>query len=104
MPRLLILLTFPPEVTEQYRARHDALWPELAVLLHQAGVRDYSIFLEADSGKLFAVLRRTPDHCMDSLPLNPLMQRWWTSMADLMETSRNYQPLTQPLIPMFHLP
>lgn len=89
---------------EQYRARHDALWPELAVLLHQAGVRDYSIFLDPDSGKLFAVLRRTPEHCMDSLPLNPLMQRWWTSMADLMETSRNHEPLTQPLTPMFHLP
>ncbi|WP_044531408.1 L-rhamnose mutarotase [Herbaspirillum sp. B65] len=89
---------------EQYRARHDALWPELAALLRQAGIRDYSIFLDPDSGKLFAVLRRTSDHGMDQLQLNPLMQRWWTSMADLMETTRNYQPVTQTLIPMFHLP
>jgi len=89
---------------ERYRARHDALWPELATLLRQAGIRDYSIFLDPDSGKLFAVLRRTSDHGMDQLPLHPLMQRWWTSMADLMETSRNYQPVTQALIPMFHLP
>ncbi|MCA1326344.1 L-rhamnose mutarotase [Herbaspirillum sp. alder98] len=89
---------------DEYRRRHDAIWPELAALLHQSGVRDYSIFLDPDSGKLFAVLRRTPQHGMDCLPLHPLMQRWWTRMADLMETGQDCRPLTQDLVPMFHLP
>jgi D-2-hydroxyacid dehydrogenase (NADP+) len=31
MPRLLILLTFPPEVTEQYRARLSRTFPEIVV-------------------------------------------------------------------------
>jgi phosphoglycerate dehydrogenase-like enzyme len=31
MPRLLILLTFPPEVTEQYRARLSRTFPEIAI-------------------------------------------------------------------------
>ena len=31
MPRLLILLTLPPDVTEQYRARLGKLFPELAI-------------------------------------------------------------------------
>ncbi|WP_075256732.1 L-rhamnose mutarotase [Herbaspirillum camelliae] len=89
---------------DEYRRRHDAIWPELTALLHQSGVRDYSIFLDADSGKLFAVLRRMPQHGMDSLPRHPLMQRWWTRMADLMETGADCRPLTQDLVPMFHLP
>ncbi len=104
MEQIAFTMQLRPGCAEQYRARHDALWPELATLLRQAGIRDYSIFLDADSGKLFAVLRRTPDHGMDDLPLHPLMQRWWTSMSDLMETSRNRQPVTQSLQPMFHLP
>jgi phosphoglycerate dehydrogenase-like enzyme len=31
MPRLLILLTFPPEVTEQYRARLSRTFPEVSI-------------------------------------------------------------------------
>ena len=31
MPRLLILLTFPPEVTEQYRARLSRTFPEIEI-------------------------------------------------------------------------
>src|SRR2546422_5170275 len=31
MPRLLILLTLPPEVTEQYRARLSQKFPEIAI-------------------------------------------------------------------------
>ena len=31
MPRLLILLTLPPDVIEQYRARLNAMFPDLAI-------------------------------------------------------------------------
>ena len=31
MPRLLILLTLPPDVTDQYRARYSRAFPELAI-------------------------------------------------------------------------
>ena len=31
MPRLLILLTLPPDVTEQYRARLSRLFPEITI-------------------------------------------------------------------------
>lgn len=89
---------------EQYRQRHDAIWPELAELLHAAGIRDYSIFLDPGSGKLFAVLRRLPGHGMERLPEHPVMRRWWVAMADLMETAPDCQPVTTALIPMFHLP
>lgn len=89
---------------DEYRRRHDALWPELAELLRAAGVGDYSIFLEPDSDKLFAVLRRPLAHGMDALPDHPLMQRWWRHMADLMETDAEHRPLSQALSPMFHLP
>jgi len=89
---------------EQYRQRHDAIWPELSALLHEAGIRDYSIFLDPGSGKLFAVLRRIPEHTMDDLPGHPVMRRWWTFMADLMETAPDHQPLTQSLASVFHLP
>jgi L-rhamnose mutarotase len=87
----------------EYRRRHDEIWPELVALLGEVGVRDYSIFLDITTGSLFAVLRRTEQHRMETLAQHPVMRRWWAHMADLMETDSNKAPVTQPLLPMFHL-
>jgi L-rhamnose mutarotase len=76
-----------PGAVEEYRRRHDSIWPELVSALREAGIYDYSIFLDADSLSLFAVLKLAPNHRRDSLPTNPVMERWWTYMADLMVTS-----------------
>lgn len=88
---------------EEYRRRHDEIWPELARALHEAGIRDYSIFLDPQTHVLFAVLRRTPGHCTDALPAQEIMQRWWRHMADLMETNADGSPRQAALVPMFHL-
>jgi L-rhamnose mutarotase len=92
-----------PGVTDEYRRRHDEIWPELAQLLHESGIRDYSIFLDEETLHLFAVLKLMPDHRRDRLPQHPVMQRWWHYMADLMETHPDGRPREWPLIQMFHL-
>ena len=103
MEQIAFTMRLNPGAAAEYRRRHDALWPELAALLRDAGVRDYSIFLDEASGTLFAVLRRTPDHRMDALPAQAVMRRWWDHMADLMATNPDRSPVVTPLVPMFHL-
>ncbi|SDM93906.1 L-rhamnose mutarotase [Methylobacterium phyllostachyos] len=93
-----------PGCADAYRERHDALWPELADLLRQAGVADYSIHLEPGTNLLFAVLWRRRDHGMAALPEHPVMRRWWAHMADLMETEPSNAPVVLPLQTLFHLP
>jgi L-rhamnose mutarotase len=88
---------------DEYRRRHDQIWPELARLLRDAGIHDYSIFLDEETLHLFAVLKLTPHHRRESLPQDPVMQRWWEYMADLMETTPDHRPREWPLLPMFHL-
>lgn len=92
-----------PGNAAEYKRRHDAIWPELASLLHDCGVRDYSIFLDEATGALFAVLRRADGHAMDALPQHPVMRRWWDHMADLMDTQSDASPVVVPLAPVFHL-
>ncbi|MFM2347122.1 MAG: hypothetical protein RL654_1875 [Pseudomonadota bacterium] len=96
-----------PGCADEYRRRHDAIWPELVALLHGAGIRDYSIFLheegENGGGVLFAVLRRPAEHTMDALPAHPVMQRWWQHMKDLMRTHPDGAPVAEPLPGLFHL-
>ena len=93
-----------PGVAEEYKRRHDAIWPELAALLREAGIYDYSIFLDPDTGALFATLKLRPENSRDALPAHPVMRRWWDYMADLMEVEPDNKPREWPLTPMFHLP
>lgn len=92
-----------PGMAEEYKRRHDAIWPELVELLHEAGVSDYSIFLDEETNTLFGVLWRRSDHTMAALPDHPVMQRWWAHMADIMATNARNEPLSTDLRPVFHM-
>ncbi|MGV0908644.1 L-rhamnose mutarotase [Martelella sp. FOR1707] len=96
-------MTLNPGMAAEYRRRHDEIWPELVDLLHEAGVSDYSIFLDEETNTLFAVLRRRPDHGMAALPDHPVMQKWWAHMADIMATDDKNEPLSVDLTPVFHM-
>jgi L-rhamnose mutarotase len=93
-----------PGCADEYRRRHDGIWPELAALLSQAGVANYSIHLDADTSILFAYLERSEDHQMDDLPNHPIMRRWWDHMKDIMRVNADGSPVAAPLVEMFHLP
>lgn len=92
-----------PGKAAEYERRHDAIWPELAALLRDAGISDYSIYLDETSDTLFAVLWRRKDHGMAALPQHPVMRKWWDCMADLMLVKSDHEPVTAPLRQVFHL-
>jgi L-rhamnose mutarotase len=89
---------------DEYRRRHDAIWPDLAEAITAAGIYDYSIFLDEETLALFAVLKLRPDNQREALPDQPVMRRWWDHMADLMDVGPDNRPVEVPLTPMFHLP
>ncbi len=93
-----------PGQEAEYERRHDEIFPELVALLKEAGISDYSIHLDRDSGTLFGVLWRRRDHGMDALPDHPVMKRWWAHMADIMQTTPSNEPVVTPLKTVFHLP
>lgn len=103
MEKYAFRMRLNPGMAEEYKARHDAIWPELAALLKEAGISDYSIHLDEETGLLFGVLWRRDDHLMDSLPEHPVMKRWWAHMADIMETKPDNEPVAVPLRTVFHM-
>lgn len=88
---------------DEYRRRHDAIWPELVTLLRESGVVEYRIFLDEEARALFAVLTRRDDHTLDDLPGHPVMQRWWAMMADIMDTNPDRSPQQVSLREVFRL-
>ena len=88
----------------EYEKRHDEVFPELARALKDAGVSDYSIWLDPESNHLFAILTRTADHTLDILPDTDICKKWWAFMADIMETDDKNVPTQIPLKQVFLLP
>jgi len=87
----------------EYKSRHDRLWPELKALLTDSGIYDYSIFLDRETGILFGTLKLRPDHSYHELPSNPVMKKWWDYMKDLMDTNHDHSPVSIPLNEVFYL-
>jgi len=104
MEKYAFRMQLNPGAEAEYKRRHDAIWPELLALLHEAGVQDYSIHLDPQTLVLFGVLWRQKDHTMADLPAHPVMRRWWAHMADIMQCHPDSEPVATPLIPMFHMP
>jgi L-rhamnose mutarotase len=89
-------------VVDEYRKRHDAIWPELSALLTESGINDYSIFLDEATLSLFAVLKLAEPNMRDALPDHPVMKRWWDHMAPLMEVEDDNRPKEWSLPLIFH--
>lgn len=104
MERYAFTMQLNPGMEDAYKRRHTEIWPELTALLKEAGVTEYSIHLQAETGTLFAILSRPMDHGMDTLASHPVMQRWWAHMADIMQTHSDNAPVATPLQPMFYMP
>ncbi|MCA1441233.1 L-rhamnose mutarotase [Ensifer sp. IC4062] len=103
MEKYAFRMRLNPGMAAEYQARHDAIWPELVVLLKEAGISDYSIHLDEETNLLFGVLWRTDTHGMAELPSHPVMRKWWAYMADIMETHAGNEPVAVPLKTVFHL-
>ncbi len=91
-----------PGAKEEYIRRHLEIWPELKTLLHDSGVQDYSIFLDEDTHTLFAVQKTGGKNSQD-LGKYEIMKKWWSAMADLMETNPDFSPVSLPLLEVFHM-
>jgi len=92
-----------PGVAEEYKRRHDEIWPELSKVLRAAGISDYSIFLDSETNTLFAVQRQAENNTATDLPKNPIVRKWWNYMAPLMETHPDNAPVSVGLKEVFHL-
>ncbi len=103
MKRMAFKMKLLPGMKEEYKKRHDEIWPELAQLLSDAGVRDYTIFLDEETNTLFAVQKQEGSTGSQDLGKTEIVKRWWAYMADIMETNADSSPVSIPLVEVFHL-
>ena len=78
------VLEVRPGYEEEYKKRHDEIWPEMTAALRAAGIRNYNIFRHGltlfgyfetdDLGRTIAILAK-----------DPVNARWGKSMAPIMK-------------------
>jgi L-rhamnose mutarotase len=104
MERIAFKMKLLPGYAEEYKKRHDEIWPRLVILLKETGISDYSIFLDDETNVLFGVLKADKVSELDKLPQNSIMQEWWAYMGDIMETNADSSPVSTSLRDVFYLP
>lgn len=102
--RIAFRMNLHPGQAAEYEKRHDEIFPELTQALRDAGVSDYTIWLDPEDHHLFGILTRSDDHTMADLPNTEIMKRWWKHMADIMETHPDNVPVQVPLKRVFYQP
>lgn len=100
--KIAFKMKLKPGFEKEYQERHDKIWPELAGLLKESGISDYSIFLDEETGTLFAVQQQSGSSSQD-LGTTAIVRKWWAYMADIMETNLDQSPKSGPLKLVFHL-
>lgn len=102
MQRKAFKMFLLPGFEEEYKRRHDEIWPDLAKLLKSVGIQQYSIFLDESTLTLFAYLEAPDLALLDSLPAHPVMQQWWKFMQDIMMTNPDHSPMAVDIPSVFY--
>ncbi|MBN2596801.1 L-rhamnose mutarotase [Labilibaculum sp.] len=103
MKRLAFKMHLNEGQKEEYKKRHSELWPELKQLLKEAGINEYSIFIDEETNTLFAFQKLNSNGGSQDLGQTEVVKKWWKFMADIMKTNTDNSPVSIPLEEVFYL-
>ncbi len=103
MIRKAFVMQLHPGQEEEYRRRHNPIWPELEAELKARGAHNYSIFLHPETRQLFAYVEIEDEAKWLDVASSDACRRWWAHMRELMETHPDNRPVSRDLVEVFHL-
>ena len=99
MERVCFQLHVRPERLDEYRERHQAVWPEMLDALSRTGWTNYSLFLRGD-GLLIGYLETEDfDAAVAGMEAEDVNTRWQAEMAPFFVTELEFERLDE----VFHL-
>ncbi len=103
MKRLAFKMKLKRGQKDEYKRRHDQIWPELSLLLKEAGISEYSIFFDEETHYLFAFQKVIGIDGSQDLSHSEIVRKWWDFMADIMEVHSDHSPVSAKLEEVFYL-
>ena len=87
-----------PGQRDEYIKRHDEIWPEMAALLREAGIRNYSIWNTGDELFGYYECEFGAEHAARVQRESPVVDRWNAYMKDVMAMEMDPETGAQPLM------
>jgi L-rhamnose mutarotase len=109
MQRVGFILKVKPERLDEYKAIHQAVWPEMLQALSDTGWHNYSLFMRED-GLMFGYFETPQDFATARAMMaeTAINTRWQEMMAPFFEsptgTSTHADQMMIELEEVFHLP
>ena len=103
MQRVAFMMRIKPGTQEEYRRRHQQVWPELLADLKRAGCQNYSIYLH--DTELFAYMEVDDfQSYLAIMAASRASERWEAQMGDILiretEADAGFPPVLEEV---FHL-
>lgn len=105
MNRVGFILKVKQDLIDEYKKRHENVWPEMHEALRRSGWHNYSLFMRED-GTLFGYFE-TPESfqtALDGMDSEKVNERWQAEMAPFFEdTGLHADQMMEELVEVFHL-
>lgn len=105
MQRVGFILKVKEDLIDEYKRRHENVWPEMQEALRRNGWHNYSLFMRAD-GTLLGYFE-APDSfqaALDGMEQEDINERWQQEMAPFFEgTGLHADQMMEELVEVFHL-
>jgi L-rhamnose mutarotase len=89
-----LILKLRPGCYEEYKKRHDELWPEMAEAMKSFGINS-AIYRHEDL--LFVHEQASSEESFRKLGAHPVTPRWNKHMAEVLQTDENGEIISIPL-------
>jgi len=92
MQRVCFLLKVKKDRLDEYKRRHEHVWPEMLAALRETGWNNYSLFLR-DDGLLVGYLE-TQDfqRALTGMASKPINEKWQKEMGPFFEQLEGQRP------------
>ena len=105
MKRICFVLQVKPDRLEEYKRRHESVWPEMLDALRETGWHNYSLFLRPDGMLVGYLETRDFESARRGMAAREVNARWQASMAEFFEgtAGKKADEAMRPLEEVFHL-
>jgi L-rhamnose mutarotase len=81
LKRVCFVLQVKKELLEEYKSRHQKIWPEMLRVLKEAGIHNYSIFLRPDGLMVNYFETADVEQSFRIARSSPVYEKWQEAMA-----------------------
>lgn len=83
---------------EEYRRRHDEIWPEMKEVLTKAGIVNYSIWNVGDELFGYYECEKGAEYAASIQRESPVVEKWDEYMKDILIMEKDPETGAQPLL------